>query len=151
MKIADLLYVYLRNDHPSTQEISFCGITACLSQRFLALFRLGAPYTWTLADNLQGGKSTFCILFRLLTMQYKWRSQNAFPFPHRKGNAYVTATVTKITLRWQQCFFPPRMKLRGLLLSAVAVSLHYLPKMSAFNSHMRQNRLPTCLHEKRQT
>ena len=28
---------------------------------------------------------------------------------------------------------------RDLLLSAVAASLHYLPQMSAFNSHMQQN------------
>ena len=31
------------------------------------------------------------------------------------------------------------VKLRALPLSAVAVLLHYLPNMSAFNSHMRQN------------
>ena len=31
------------------------------------------------------------------------------------------------------------MKLGDSLLSAVTVSLHYLPQMSAFNSHMQQN------------
>jgi len=68
---------------------------------------------------------------------------------------YVTATVPKMRFVgsnvsfhtvWNSaaiflfsfhiaCFFSHR----GLLLSAVAASLHYLPQMSALNSHMQQN------------
>jgi len=67
-------------------------------------------------------------------------------FLHHKENTKVTATVTKVSLRWRICFFffmllftQYTVKLRALPLSAVAVLLHYLPNMSAFNSHMRQN------------
>jgi len=59
----------------------------------------------------------------------------------------VTASVTKITLRWRinaffsfmLYFIQYTVKLRDLPLSAVTVLLHCLPNMSAFNSHMRQN------------
>jgi len=42
-------------------------------------------------------------------------------------------------LRFHAFFFSHSIKLRAIPLSADTVSLHYLPKMSAFNSHMRQN------------
>jgi len=61
----------------------------------------------------------------------------------------ITATVTKITLRWRinpsiyfmLLFTQYTIKLRGLPLSAVTVLLHYLPNRLgiSFNSHMRQN------------
>ena len=68
-----------------------------------------------------------------------------YPFYTTKKIPYVTAKVTKIALRWQQCLFFSHAsyhtvwKLHRLALSAIAVSLHYLPNMSAFNSQMRQN------------
>jgi len=37
--------------------------------------------------------------------------------------------------------FSHSVKLRAFRLSAVTVSLHYLPQMSAFNSHMRDKHL----------
>ena len=64
-----------------------------------------------------------------------------------KKTPYVTATITKTALRWRsklyffytRDFFSHSIKFRGLPLSAVTVSLHYLSKMFAFNSHKRQN------------
>jgi len=58
--------------------------------------------------------------------------------------SYVTATVTELyfigaAMLFYSCFFSRNIKLHGLPLSAVTASLDYLPKMSAFNSHMRQN------------
>ena len=93
MKIADLLYVYLRNDHPSTQEISFCGITACLSQRFLALFRLGAPYTWTSADNFAGGKVDILHPFQVAddAIQMTFTKRFSLSTPQRKCLCYCNS------------------------------------------------------------
>jgi len=48
-----------------------------------------------------------------------------YPFYTTKKITNVTATVPKHVPRWQQCFFSHRIKLRGLLLSAVIVSLHH--------------------------
>jgi len=54
------------------------------------------------------------------------RSQNASPFQHHKENVPCYGNSPKNALRLQQCFFSHRIKLLGLLLSAVIVSLHYL-------------------------
>ena len=67
--------------------------------------------------------------------------------PQLKKMPTVTATVTKITLRCRinasfslmLLFTQYSVKLRDLPLSAVTVLLHYLPNISAFDSHMRQN------------
>jgi len=86
------------------------------------------------------------------------RSHNTLPFLHHKENdphcgnspkncASFAAMLlfTPYKTRWQQYFFsvftPYKCFIshRDLLLSAVAVSLHHLPQMSAFNSHMQQN------------
>jgi len=71
-----------------------------------------------------------------------------YPFYIAKKMPYVTASVTKIAILWQECFFSHSIKLCDLLRSAVTVLLHYLPEISAFNSEKRQNRLPTGLHQK---
>jgi len=78
--------------------------------------------------------------YRLLTMQCKWTfTYSALRCLHNKENdPRVTATVPKMRFVCR-CFFSHSMKVRDLLLSAVIVSLHYLPQMSSFNSHMRQN------------
>jgi len=44
-------------------------------------------------------------------------------------------------LQIHPCFLSHSIKQRVLPLSAVAVSLHHLPKMSEVNSHMRKNAL----------
>ena len=44
-------------------------------------------------------------------------------------------------LQIHPCFFSHRVKLCAFQLSVVPVSLHYLPQMSAFNSHMRAKHL----------
>jgi len=85
------------------------------------------------------------------------RSHNPLPLLHHKQNGPRYGNSPKNALRWQQCFFSHRTKLVGsnisfqfsyrinisfhtvTLLSAVAASLHYLPQMLAFNSHMRQS------------
>jgi len=86
------------------------------------------------------------------------RSHNTLPFLHHKENdphygnsptkcASLAAMFlfTPYKTRWQQYFFSVFTSYqcffshRDLLLSAVAVSLHYLPQMSAFSSHMQQN------------
>ena len=93
--------------------------------------------------------------FRLLTMQIDVHITH-YPCYTTKTMTHVTATVPKIRFVGSSvsfhtvsnslaavflfsfhivCFFSHR----DLLLSAVAASLHYLPQMSAFNSHMQQN------------
>jgi len=83
-------------------------------------------------------------------------------FLHHKENApcckesQICASLAAVLFLHSR-FFSHGMKLRGLRLplSAVTVSRHYLPQMSAFKSHMRQNAyypgLPICLHQKSQT
>jgi len=66
-----------------------------------------------------------------------------YPLCTTKKMRYVTASVTNIALRWRSngsfslMLFSYSLKLHDLPLSAVTVSLDYLRKMSAFNSHMR--------------
>jgi len=85
-------------------------------------------------------------------------SHNALPLLNHKENDPRYGNNPKNALPWQHCFFSHRRKLVGsnilfsvftlstcffsyrvLQLSAVAASLHYLPLMFAFNSHLQQN------------
>jgi len=99
--------------------------------------------SWASAEIFPGrSKSTFLlILFRLLTMQCKWTLTKLFDLPTPKTNALCWGSSPKNVLRWLQCFLSHSIKLRGILLSTVIVSVHYLPQMSAFNSHMQQKAL----------
>jgi len=63
-----------------------------------------------------------------------------YPFYTIMKMLYFTAEVTKIVLRWQQCFFSFILLFtqhETTWLTATTVFLHYLPMMSAFNSHTR--------------
>jgi len=102
--------------------------------------------TWASVEILPGGTT----LAFYLSFSGCWRynvdggSQNASPILHRKKISYVTARVTKIALRWQQLIFfhasfDTVWKLHAFALSAVTVSLHLLPYMSANNCQMYQN------------
>ena len=95
--------------------------------------------------------------FRLLTIQMQIDVHiTLYTCYTTKKMTHITATVPKMRFAgsnvsfhtvWNSlaaiflfsfhivCFFSHR----DLLLSAVAASLHYLPQMSAFNSHMQQN------------
>jgi len=78
------------------------------------------------------------------------RSQNALLLLHLKGNAPCYGNSRKKMLFIfisnnafiHSYFFLTPYKNAGLL-SAVTVSLHYLPQMTVFNSHMRKS--PYCL------
>jgi len=66
------------------------------------------------------------------------RSHKALPFLHHKENDPCNGNSPKNALRWQQCFFPHRIKLRNL----TAISSHCLAALPAtddFNSHMQLN------------
>ena len=93
------------------------------------------------ADNV----NIFLILFRLPTMQCKWTFTKHFTLSTSETKCpmlwkqwQICASLAAM-LRFHAFFFSHSIKLRAIPLSADTVSLHYLPKMSAFNSHMRQN------------
>ena len=106
----------------------------------------------------EGKVDILVVHFRLLTIQIQIDVHITLLYPcySTKKMTHVTATVPKmgfvgsnVSFHTAQnslaaiflfsfhivCFFSHR----DLLLSAVAASLHYLPQMSAFNSHMQQN------------
>jgi len=74
------------------------------------------------------------------------RSQNSLHLLHHienalcYGNSHKNCASFAAMLLFHSCFSSRSLTLRGLPLSTVTVSdsLHYLPIMSAFNSHMRQ-------------
>jgi len=96
-----------------------------------------------------GGKSTFRLSFSgCWPCNANGRSQNALPIQHHKENAPCYGNNPKkcawlaAMLLFHSYFFSHCVKLRGLLLSGVIVSLHILlscHKMSAISGHMRQN------------
>ena len=61
-----------------------------------------------------------------------------YPFYTIKKMPLVTATQ-ELSHKFGFISLHTVLKLRGLPLLVVNVSLHYLPKVPAFNSHMRQN------------
>ena len=93
----------------------------------------------------RGKLDVLLILFRLLMMQCNWtfKKRMILPAPQRKcptlrQQSQKLLFVSAAMLLFHSCFFSHSITLRALLLSAVTVLLHYLPKMSMFNSHIRQ-------------
>ena len=99
----------------------------------------------------RGAKLTFCLYFSgCWQCNGNGSSENALPCPfystkkclmlrQQPKNCVLLAAMRL----FQSCFIPYSMKLSGLLLSVVYVLLHYLPNMSVFNRHMRQNAYTT--------
>ena len=94
--------------------------------------------TWASAEIFPGGaKSTFCLFFSCCRRCKANRlSQNALPFLNTtKRMPDVTAKVAKMLFIGSNAsfsliyFFSHRIKLRGLLLSVVTASRHYLPRV----------------------
>jgi len=79
-------------------------------------------------DFFRGGKSTFCLFFSgCWCCNANGRSQNDLPFLHHTGNSHVTTAVAKMLFIGSNAFihsyfFSHRIKIRGLLISAVTVS-----------------------------
>jgi len=112
------------------------------------------PLTWVSAEIFPGVKvGILLILFRLLTMQCKWTFTKHFilSIPQRKcpklrQQSQKCASLTTM-LPFHSCFFSHRIKLRGLLLSAVIVSLHYLLSCQRFlRSTVSCGKTPTALN-----
>jgi len=91
------------------------------------------------AEIFPGGQRRhFAYLFQVadVAMQIDVH-KTLYPFYTTKKMLHVTVEVPNEALLWQQCF-SHSTKLRGLLLSAVIVWLHYLPQMFVFNSYIQQ-------------
>jgi len=94
----------------------------------------------------RGAKSTFCLSFSgCWRYNANGRSQNSLPFQHHKehapcyGNSPKICASSAAMLLFHSSFFSYRIKLRGSLLSAVIVSLHYL-----LSCHRRLRSTVTC-------
>ena len=73
------------------------------------------------------------IFLRLLTMQCKRTSKKLFTLSALLRKRLMLWQQSQISLCWQHCFSPVIIP-RGLPLSAVIVTLHYLPNMSEFRA-----------------
>jgi len=108
----------------------------------MSVFRFGLLHrtnctlaqTWASAEFFpRGAKSTFCLSFSgCWRRNAHGRSQNALSVQHHKenapcyGNSPQKCGSLAAMLLFHSCVFSHRIKRRGLLLSAVIASLHYL-------------------------
>ena len=118
-----------------------CSVTISVPFKAIALSRKhGGPQKF-----MQGGKvNILLIIFRLLTMQCQWTFTKRFTLVASQRKCAMLRQQSQkcaslaAVLVFHSCFYNT-VKLDWLLLSEVTVSLHYLPQMPAFNSHMRQS------------
>jgi len=102
---------------------------------------MGIRRNFSRGDNV----GILLILFRLLTIQWRWRFTKRFTLSTRQRKFHMLRQESQklhfvgSSLFFFHASFDTVWKLHAFALSAVTVSLYLLPYMSANNSHMHQN------------